>query len=183
MNKDLKFCPKCGTELEIGASYCPSCGADLKERKKVIQTIKPEVVSTDVKYAEFAPRAIAWLIDIIIINIASTPLAYFLGLVNFWFATSFYNFLIGFCYFWLLEAFNKGQTIGKLALKLRTVDENSLEITTPAQYAINNISKATGFLLLDVIIGILINSSAEEPARKRLRLTQNLARTAVIAEK
>ncbi|MFX1358334.1 MAG: RDD family protein, partial [Promethearchaeota archaeon] len=101
----------------------------------------------------------------------------------FWFATSFYNFLIGFCYFWLLEAFNKGQTVGKLALKLRTVDENSLEITTPAQYAINNISKATGFLILDVIIGILINSSAEEPARKRLRLTQNLARTAVIAEK
>jgi uncharacterized RDD family membrane protein YckC len=183
MKIDLKFCPKCGAELEIGASYCSSCGADLKERKKVTQRIKTEAISANVKYAEFAPRAIAWLIDIIIINIASTPLAFFLGLVNFWFATSFYNFLIGFCYFWLLETFNKGQTIGKLALKLRTVDETTLEITTPTQYAINNISKATGFLILDVIIGILLNSSAEEPARKRLRLTQNLARTAVIAEK
>lgn len=180
---ELKFCPKCGSELENGATYCSSCGTDLSERKKTSQTIKIVNASMEGKYADFAPRAIAWFIDIIIINIASTPLSWFLNLGNFWFATSFYNFLIGFCYFWLLEAFNKGQTVGKMALKLRTVDETSLEITTPAQYAINNISKATGFLILDVIIGVLLNSSAEEPARKRLRFTQNLARTAVISEK
>ncbi|MFX0058552.1 MAG: RDD family protein [Candidatus Hodarchaeota archaeon] len=180
---ELKFCPKCGIELESGASYCSSCGADLTERKVIPKTVKVEQVSMDVKYADFAPRAIAWFIDIIIINIASTPLSLFVTLGNFWFGTTFYNFLIGFCYFWLLEAFNKGQTVGKMALKLRTVDETTLEITTPAQYAINNISKATGFLILDVIIGILINSSADEPARKRLRLTQNIAKTTVIAEK
>jgi uncharacterized RDD family membrane protein YckC len=179
----LKFCPKCGSELELGASFCSTCGTDLTDRKKPSQISQVLETSTDVRYADFAPRAIAWFIDIIIINIASIPLSWFVNLGNFWFATSFYNFLVGFCYFWLLEAFNKGQTVGKMALKLRTVDESSLELTTPAQYAINNISKATGFLILDVIIGILINSSAEEPERKRLRLTQNFARTTVIVEK
>ena len=119
-------------------------------------------------------------IDIIIIIAASSPLSLFINFGGFWLSTNIYNFLIGFCYFWLLETYNKGQTVGKMALKLRTVDEKSLELATVSQYAINNLLKATGFLILDIIIGILANSSAEVPIKKRLRFTQNIALTAVI---
>jgi len=185
----LNFCPKCGSKLAPDATFCISCGVNLTERKKISEltsekkntpVVKAKKGVSGVQYAEFAPRALAWLIDIIIVIAASSPLSFFISFGGFWFSTNVYNFLIGFCYFWLLEAYNKGQTVGKMALKLRTVDEKSLELATVSQYAINNLLKATGFLILDIIIGILANSSAEEPIKKRLRITQNLALTAVI---
>lgn len=191
----LNFCPKCGSQLAPEATFCMSCGANLSERKsgsefpsarqtkseiKPMATVAEQNMSSNVRYADFVQRALAWLIDIIIIIAVSSPLSIFINFGGFWLSTNFYNFILGFCYFWLLETYNKGQTLGKMALKLRTVDEKTLEVGTPSQYAINNILKATGFLILDVLIGIIVNSSAEEPIKKRLRITQNIALTAVI---
>lgn len=83
-------------------------------------------------------------------------------------------------YFFLLEAYNKGQTIGKMALGLRTVDEESLAIATPDKYVINNLLRGTGFKIFDFIIGILVNSGDE---KKRLRIMQNISKTVVIKVK
>ncbi|GAH50517.1 unnamed protein product, partial [marine sediment metagenome] len=45
------------------------------------------------------------------------------------------------------------------------------------QYAVNNLARGTVWLLIDFIIGILVNSGEEN---KRIRILQNLSRTAVI---
>jgi uncharacterized RDD family membrane protein YckC len=139
-------------------------------------------------YAEFPERLIAWFIDIMIVLAISRSVSWFVPWIN---PLAFFDlisstlafvidFLIGFLYFWLLEVFNKGQTFGKMALNLRTVDEKSFQLTTPTNYAINNISKSTAFLLLDVIIGVLMNSGER---KNRLRLTQNISKTVVVKDR
>lgn len=186
----LKFCPKCGNKLESDASFCDACGADLKERTETTETAHAENVQPtaekrpgDAVYADFIPRLVAVIIDGIIISIISWLILlpfYFNPLLIFW-QSYFVNYAIGFLYYFLLEAFNKGQTLGKAALKLRTVDEKTFKPTTTDKYALNNILKAGGFLfLLDFIVGILMNSGKPE---RRLRLMQNVSETVVISIK
>ena len=196
----LKYCPKCGNKLEPDSIFCDACGTDLRSRKDVGEkaetktefrqeesveyktTMKPE----GIRYADFLPRFAALLIDGIIIAIISGPITWALFPANImrpwsvWWQSSLLSYLIGFLYFWLLESYNNGQTVGKLALKLRTVDENTFKTSTPAKYALNNLLKAGSFLfLIDFIIGLLSNSGKPE---KRLRIMQNVSETVVIKE-
>jgi len=188
----LKFCPKCGNKLETDSSFCDACGADLTEKKKNAETSTP-VVSEPIQesklkpetnnYADFIPRLVAIIIDGIIISIIGWLILLpinFNPLRMFW-QSYFVNYAIGFLYYFLLDAFNKGQTLGKAALKLRTVDEKTFKPTTPDKYALNNLLKAGSFLLfIDFIVGILMNSGKPE---RRLRLMQNVSETVVISIK
>ncbi len=183
----LKFCPKCGGKLSPDGLFCTACGADLRERmenseaptpiekaKSVtttpIQTKTPSSPSS-VTYAVFYQRALAWFIDFIILwiltsIITSQPVSQSIVLLIF-----------GIIYFWFLESFNKGQTLGKIFLKLRTVDEKTLKPTTKGKYIINNFTKTSFLLPLDVLIGLLKNR--HEPGN-RIRFTQNASKTVVI---
>jgi uncharacterized RDD family membrane protein YckC len=195
----LKYCPRCGGQLEENADFCNYCGEDLKERKlmqKNQPSITPQisqksVISTPIsqeipivekkemtraEYASFLPRFAACLIDVII-----------LGSACFFFLLFLYPIgpivligvpLIIFFYFWLLEILNKGQTVGKIALKLRTVDAKTLEPSKPVYYLVNNLLKCVPFLfLLDLIIGLLVNI---KDTKKRRRIMQNASKTVVI---
>jgi len=184
------FCPSCGAKLEPGAKFCPACGHEMSaseiSKTKVSQpqaTVqKPaEIIKGPHIYAGFWERFFAYLIDMIIIGVIGFSIPYrwgydFLAL-DYLFFNDLLNWVIGFLYFFVLEAFNKGQTIGKIALHLRTVDEESLDVATAGQYAVNNLARGTGWLLIDFIIGILVNSGKED---KRIRILQNLSRTVVI---
>jgi len=195
----LKFCPKCGKKLEPDASFCDACGADLREKKETSKTstpviseptqeakLKPETVI----YAYFLKRIIAWIFDGIIILMITSAFSWILILP--WYSFNIFDpfrawwfnvpvgWLLGFLYHWGLETYNNGQTLGKMALKIRTVDENTLEQATPSNYAANNIFKGSPFLILDLIIGILKNSG--DP-KKRVRIFQNLSETVVIMTK
>ena len=97
-----------------------------------------------------------------------------------WWITTLISYLIGFFYFWVLESFNNGQTLGKMALKLRTVDSKTFLVPEPGKIAINSIAKPSGFIILDLILGVLVNSG--DPQRK-IRYTQNLSETVVIVVK
>lgn len=199
----LKFCPKCGNQLEPDSKFCDTCGADLTSRieseispgiktevpqKQIIQTSE-KIIPTGVDYGDFWPRFGAFIIDLIIINIISWILSFLILLpfflynpLNFrrrWFTFPF-DWLIGFLYFWLLETYNEGQTLGKVALKLRTVDAKTFETSTPGSYAINNLLKSSGFIIIDFLIGIIKNSGEPE---KRLRIMQNASETVVISTK
>ncbi|MFX0083033.1 MAG: RDD family protein [Candidatus Hodarchaeota archaeon] len=188
----LKFCPKCGNELESDASFCDACGADLREKRKAVEasqpvisepTQKPIVSSETVIYADFLPRFFAVIIDGIIIAIISGIifLPFEFHLLRMFWQSFLTNYVIAFLYYFLLEAFNDGQTLGKAALKLRTVDEKTLKPSTTDKYALNNLLKAGSFLfLIDFIIGILMNSGDPQ---KRLRLMQNVSETVVISTK
>ncbi len=182
----IKFCPKCGNELEPNATFCPLCGTDLGVEEETIKTDP-----SSVEYAGFWSRLIALIIDSIIISIISSSLSFiiFVSWIPFnifdplggWWTINFpWSWMIGFFYHWGLEAGKNGQTVGKMAMKIRTVDEKTFDVATTRNYAINNIFKSSPFLILDFLIGIIKNSG--EPKR-RIRIMQNFSETVVIAAK
>lgn len=177
--------------------FCASCGADLRIRKEKSRTVvssatvtvtKPQIKPGTVQYADFWIRLLALIIDSIIIGIIGSIISavLFIWWVPFnifdpwsgWWAIGFpFDWLIGFLYHWLLEANKDGQTIGKMALKIRTVDEKTLGLASSNNYAINNIFKSSPFLLLDLIIGIIKYSG--DP-KYRFRIMQHVSETVVI---
>jgi len=148
-----------------------------------------KIEPSGVTYGDFWPRLIAIIIDGIIIGMVSWLISFLIFIPYYiyhpfrieegWYTFPF-DWLIGFLYFWLLETLNKGQTIGKLALSLRTVDEKTFGPTTTGKYALNNLLKGGAFLIIDFIIGIIKNSGEPE---KRLRIMQNVSETVVISTK
>jgi uncharacterized RDD family membrane protein YckC len=181
-----KFCSKCGNELEPNATFCPSCGTDLKESSP-----KPKISQSNVEYASFGSRLVAIIIDSIIIGIIGSSLSFivFISWIPFnifdpfggwWYVNFPWNWMLGFLYYWGMETYNKGQTVGKMAMKIRTVDEKTLGLAATKSYAINNIFKSSPFLLLDFLIGIIKNSG--DPKR-RIRIMQNVSETVVIESK
>ncbi|MBD3253663.1 MAG: zinc-ribbon domain-containing protein [Candidatus Lokiarchaeota archaeon] len=195
----LKFCPKCGAKLEGDSSFCSFCGADLKDRegkpseqpipKEQVPQPRPPVPRPQAtqypitqtndasKYADFLPRLVAYIIDIIIVSIISLVISLLFLRFNL-FLWGIIQFVIALLYFWILEAMNKGQTIGKAIMHLRTVDEQTLEPATLGNYFINNLLKGYWILfIIDFLIGVISNS--RDP-KKRLRIMQNASNTVVI---
>ncbi|MHA2035458.1 MAG: RDD family protein [Promethearchaeota archaeon] len=191
-----KFCPKCGNKLEPETSFCNACGADLRIRAETPSKSSPELKETTqepklkpkrVIYAYSLKRIIAQLFDSIFIILIGSAFSWLL--VNPWLPINFFDpfrawwftfpfdWLAGFLYHWLMEAHNKGQTLGKMALSIRTVDEKTLEQADSRNLAINNIFKGSPLLLLDLLIGWIKNS--RDP-KKRLRIMQYASETVVI---
>ena len=180
----IKFCPKCGNELEPNATFCPFCGTDLGVKEG---SIKTEPIS--VEYAGFWSRLVALIIDSIIISIIGSSLSFIIfvswipfnifdPLGGWWFVSFPFDWMLGFLYYWGLEVGKDGQTVGKMAMKIRTVDEKTLGGATTRNYAINNIFKSSPFLIFDFLIGIIKNSG--DP-KQRIRIMQNISETVVIA--
>lgn len=179
------YCPNCGAAVDSDAQFCQNCGAAIgfeEPTTKEPQPPPPSAPETQIVYAGFWERLLAYIIDAVIIGIiwaiiSAVFLQYYyppwtvpFGLIN---------WLLAFVYFWAFESRN-GQTIGKIALKLRTVDEDSLEVSGIGNYFVNNLSRGVWWIIADFIIGILANSG--DP-KKRLRILQNLSKTVVISEK
>ena len=192
----VKYCPNCGGELDTDAKFCNYCGADIgidkpietKEPQKSIvssptpssQTQQSKVVSdkeTDsskVIYANFGERLVAWIIDFVLVAVTSI----ILFSIGEWLFAIIIGYVIALLYFFLLEAFNNGQTIGKMAMKLRTVNVENLEVAEPVDYLVNNILKSNlGLLIIDLIVGLISNS--DDP-KNRIRIMQDASNTVVI---
>ena len=193
----MVYCSKCGNEiLDFDAKFCNYCGTDIgidkpietKEPQKTVvssptpssQTQQSKIVSdkeTDsskVIYANFGERFVAWIIDFVLVAVTSI----ILFSIGEWLFAIIIGYIIALLYFFLLEAFNNGQTIGKMAMKLRTVNEKTLEVAEPVDYLVNNILKSNlGLLIIDVIVGLISNS--EDP-KNRIRIMQDASNTVVI---
>ena len=148
-----------------------------------------KIEPSGVTYGDFWPRLIAIIIDGIIIGMVSWLISFLIFLpyyiyhpfiIEDVYYTFPFDWLIGFLYFWLMETLNNGQSIGKAALSLRTVDGKTFGPTTKGKYALNNLLKGGGLLIIDFIIGIIKNSGEPE---KRLRIMQNVSETVVISTK
>ena len=168
----LNFCPKCGKKLEPDLQICINCGYDL--------SLRMQNFSNTNNFADFIQRSFAWFIDMVIILLIVVPLSLYVNFGYFYIYTNVYLFTIGFFYFFLFEFFNHGQTIGKLLLKIRAVDEKSFKKAKFTQYFLNNVSKATPFILIDLFLGVLVNHNSTEPNKNHLRITQNLSEISVI---
>ncbi|TFF89149.1 MAG: hypothetical protein EU548_07955 [Promethearchaeota archaeon] len=206
----LNFCPKCGARIDDDLEIC-ACGHDLtKDRKKRVNEKLSEIKEEEqeksktmirpggeIIKAGFFQRFGAFIIDLIIIGLIMIFLTILLpplrnslqrtmqrrliGRIIFPSLNDLVFWIVAFLYFWLLESFNEGRSIGKMLLKLRTVDEKTHEPTTKGKYAINNLLKSNRSLFfIDFLIGILYNIGKEE---KRLRIMQNASKTVVLKEK
>jgi uncharacterized RDD family membrane protein YckC len=88
-----------------------------------------------------------------------------------------YYSIIYFAYFFLFSWALKGRSPGKAIMKLQIVDPTTLDpITSPGRLLIDSITKFYVLIVFDVIIGAIANPRE----RKQYRITQKLAKTAVI---
>ncbi|MHA1669019.1 MAG: RDD family protein [Promethearchaeota archaeon] len=175
----LNFCPKCGFKLDTNSTKCEECGLDLISRIEIAKQSSSQDFLIDI-YADFLQRSLAWFIDIMIILIIIIPLSIYVNFGLFYVYTNIYLFTIGFFYFWLLETLNKGQTLGRLVVKIRAVDEKTLKPAKLTSYFINNVTKATPFLVFDLLMGIIVNINSTGIVKKRLRIVQNITEIAII---
>lgn len=122
----------------------------------------PERVSFDYQVAGLGTRAIAQLLDLLILGgvllgvwIAAiavgqtgvSTVAYLLALIG--------SFVVVFGYFWASEAFWSGQTVGKRVFRLRAVGDRG-EPMTFAQAGIRNIVRIVDFLPYAYGVGIVV---------------------------
>ena len=148
----------------------------MSKTKPMIRKKKP----SDIEFAEIGFRILAWIIDIPVIYI----IAWLLMFLFFWRTDILFYlvlhtlaYLIGLFYFCVLESIN-GQTLGKLIVGLKTVDEDTFEVSTITENLKNCILKCHWlFCLIDFIIGVIQNSG--DP-KKRMRIMQNASHTVVI---
>ena len=122
----------------------------------------PERVSFDYKVAGLGTRAIAQLLDLLILGgvligiwftalaVGQTGLdtvAFLLALIG--------SFVVVFGYFWTCEAFWSGQTVGKKVFRLRAVGDRG-EPMTFFQAGIRNIVRIVDFLPYAYGVGIVV---------------------------
>jgi len=123
----------------------------------------PERVSFDYQVAGLGTRAIAQLIDLLIVSAVEVAVLFFgfaAGSVTNSSTVSFLiiivlSFINVFGYFWVSEALWSGQTLGKKAFRLRAVGERG-EPLTFMQAGIRNIVRIVDFLPYGYGVGMIV---------------------------
>ena len=125
------------------------------------------MTSAPVEYAGLGSRAIAMIIDTILLAIVGGIL---LGLFVGTPGTGFFNsWNIGFLvimlgYFIALEGTNNGQTLGKSLVNIRVVDDNGGELEMEGA-VIRNVLRLVDMLPFLYIIGIILVVASDEDKR------------------
>ena len=133
----MAFCENCGRELSDQAVACPNCGHPRAA------TVATAMQQAGAQYAEWWQRAVALLIDTVVIGVPSIILIALVGLNDFGNLTTTDSFgnqtlnasavrhlalgaliagVIGIAYRTLLEGGARGQTIGKMAMRIAVKD-------------------------------------------------------------
>ncbi len=141
------------------------------EVKQTQPTAQP-TTSSSLNYAGIGTRAGALIIDTIITMIASGILTGVLRDSN---ISSLVIMLVTIGYFIGMEAYNNGQTIGKIALGIKVVGVNGQQITVQ-QSLIRNLLRIVDSLPVFYIVGIIIASGS--PTKQRFG--DKIANTVVV---
>ena len=142
-------------------SKIPDMQRPLADSDLVVAT--PERVSFDYQVAGLGTRAIAQLLDLLIVGFLETAVLFFAfaagtvansgtvsGLI-----IIIGSFFVVFGYFWISEALWSGQTIGKKAFRLRAVGDRG-EPLTFVQAGIRNVVRIVDFLPYGYGIGMIV---------------------------
>lgn len=160
------YCSKCGKELIKGSNFCKSCGAAVKFETKSESSVIERFGKDQHLQDHWIKRVIAFIIDSIIVSIATAILLILvlfpIFIVN---PTSFFNLfsfpfemgILSVLYFVIAEN-TYGTTIGKQFLGIKVVTKTDKKINLE-KALIRNISKIHGLLLLLDIIGGIITST------------------------
>jgi len=156
----LSYCKHCGAELSEGAVYCSNCGTPVVSLPPEAPISKPSL-----ELAGWGLRLVAWIIDMIILGIVLAPikLLAWVAWPSFVWAPRFLRWIpfvdfrldnvIYFLYWSLLDG-TFGQSIGKMAMKIKVVQLNGKPIDVVCA-VIESLGKA--FLLpLDCVIGRIL---------------------------
>ena len=170
MSQSTHFCPICGFKNTVGAKFCEGCGGSLQsspdgEEFQSTTTVEmasntPSEAPSNVIYAEFGDRLVAFFIDGLVFQVITSFFGlifgrnWVFGLGTSW-TDSVPSIFFGFLYFFLFEAYNHGQTLGKMAMKLRTVDDQTFQEPTPSQAALHSIGQNIALFFDLVIMGVL----------------------------
>lgn len=160
----LIYCSKCGEKLSDGAKFCTKCGAPVKLEARA-ETVVERFEKDPLLQEHWIKRAVAYVIDSIIVGIATTiilaialfpifianPVAFF-NIFSFPFAMG----LLYILYFPIAETMY-GATIGKSLLGLKVVTKTDRKLSFEKAF-IRNVSKIHWVLLLLDLIGGLITS-------------------------
>jgi uncharacterized RDD family membrane protein YckC len=155
------------------------------------------VMPMGVRFVGFGDRLIAYIIDMIVLNVFSFLIGLILPLPsidplalidmngnidmgafqNYMLVNTLITFIFSMIYYFVCYMGLKGKTVGKAALKIITVDADTLEpMIQPGKIFLDSILKATGLILLDLIIGAIANPGQKQ----QFRIMQKAAHTAVI---
>jgi uncharacterized RDD family membrane protein YckC len=121
----------------------------------------PERVSFDYQVAGLGTRAIAQILDLLIISVILAAVYFvalaisIVGSVTATLVALIGSFVVIFGYFWLSESLWSGQTIGKKAFRLRAVGDRG-EPLTFAQAGIRNIVRIVDFLPYAYGVGLIV---------------------------
>jgi len=186
---DENQCAQCGTTTSPGAKYCERCGAALTV--KPVQSVpvfapapgyqapRAYVSYTTAPYQGVAIRFVAILIDTIIIaiiaSILSAPFNAFAaitnasGTVTFSFAGvlgGLVSLAVFMLYFTLLEG-RYGQTVGKMAVKIKVVRESDGAPIDYSQAAVRTILRFLDEIpyFIPYLLGAILIWSSEEKQR------------------
>jgi len=195
-------CARCGTPASPGAKYCESCGAPLgtQPAQAVQPTLAPAsgyqaprayVPHVAPPYQGVAIRFVAILIDTIIIaiigGILSIPFNALAVITNSASGTvtvspasavgGLVSLAVFVLYFTLLEG-HYGQTVGKMAVKIKVVREAD---GAPIDYSEAAVRTILRFLdLIPYIIPYLLGATLIWSSDKKQRLGDRVARTVVV---
>src|SRR6267143_450453 len=132
----------------------------LPDSELVVST--PERVSFEYQVAGLGTRAIAQILDLLILTgvlvgvyfaaiaigqVGSSTVAYLVAVIG--------SFVIVFGYFWTCEAFWSGQTVGKKVFRLRAVGDRG-EPMTFVQAGIRNVVRIVDFLPYAYGVGVVV---------------------------
>lgn len=161
----LIYCSKCGEKLPDGTKFCPNCGTAVKLEVTSESSFVLRFEKDPRLQEHWIKRAVAYVIDSIIVGIA-TAIILAIALFPIFIAnpSSFFNLfsfpfamgLLYILYFTIAETMY-GATIGKSLLGLKVVTKTDGKPSFEKAF-IRNVSKIHGVLLLLDLIGGFITS-------------------------
>lgn len=113
------YCKTCGAENSDGVKSCKKCGSSLAEMGYTIEELD------EVNYTGFFKRALAYIIDMLILGVIDFAIASVLKGS----AYTLVTFIIILVYFAIMESSKFQGSLGKMLLKIKVTDENGDRIS------------------------------------------------------
>jgi uncharacterized RDD family membrane protein YckC len=187
--RTMGFCSSCGKEVPADAGFCPACGKPVAGVTTGSVTGQPQPTPAGVRpnLASDGDRIVAVILDTILIFVVSLviliPLSILIGVFSafgsfpslFFGPVTLLTWLLWLLYFTYFES-TTGQTPGKQVMKIRVVDETTLQHLDFGLALVRNILRIIDWLPFFYLIGFLLIATTE----KKQRIGDMAARSIVI---
>jgi uncharacterized RDD family membrane protein YckC len=185
----MGFCGFCGKELPVDAGFCSACGRPVASAasSSIPGQVPPFSGGVRPNLASEVGRIVAVIIDSLLLLVVSVFI-----LIPFWLLGGFLRFagsfgfvlfgpltllswLLWLLYFTYFEA-TSGQTLGKMAMNIRVVDEITLQHLDFARSLVRNILRIIDYLPFLYLIGFILIATNS----KKQRIGDMAARSVVV---